>query len=227
LNASADILTRALDYPYPVPDHDYLFCAGGSRPLPIDFPFTGLTPVVAVGSNRSPQQLQRKFGTSAVMAVTRVQLTDYDVVYSAHMARYGSVPACLFPSPQTTVEVWVNWLDTGQLADMHLTEAVGVNYDFIALPKGAVSGTGLGPRLAAHYYKSRRGALAIDGRPIALSAVTARQRQYLAYAQEDILRHVHQQHGTGAFITWLTAMIGDDPQRLRLTDRLSAAAINA
>ena len=224
---TADILARALTYPYPVPGDDYLFSAGRSRPLCASFPLAERTAVVAVGSNRAPQQLRRKFGDTAEIPVTQGTLVDYDVVYSAHVARYGSVPACLFPSANTRVEIWVNWLTPEQLAAMHLTEAVGVNYDFVALPQASVSGRGLGSDIAAYYYKSRRGALAVAGQPAALAAVNARQRRYLPRDQESLLRHVHGRYGGGDFTSWILRVIASEQDRLQLTARLSETAIRA
>ena len=55
---------RALNYPYPWDGQSYLFYAG--RQQRVDRPIESLrnnrTPVLAYGSNRSAEQLKRKFG---------------------------------------------------------------------------------------------------------------------------------------------------------------------
>ncbi|WP_339861722.1 hypothetical protein [Thalassospira alkalitolerans] len=60
----AQDLLRAFLYPYDAPDHDFLFGDGIVSPLPRDSiadRIAGRTPVLAIGSNRAPVQLARKF----------------------------------------------------------------------------------------------------------------------------------------------------------------------
>ena len=121
---------RALDYPYRPAADDYLFTGAAARPWPETLDLRHRTPVIAAGSNRAPAQLRRKFGDAATVPVSRAWLADHDVVYSAHVARYGAIPACLFPAPDTRVAVWITWLDDTQLARMHETEAVGIAYEY-------------------------------------------------------------------------------------------------
>ena len=83
-----------------------------------------------MGSNRSPEQLLRKFGDSETIPVTNARLWDYDVFYSAHVASYGSIPAVLGGAVGTVVDVSVTWLLPHQLQRMHETEAVGKSYDY-------------------------------------------------------------------------------------------------
>ena len=61
----SDRLALAKGYPFPAPAASFLFAEGDHRPLiPADAAdqglFAGRTPVVAHGSNRSPEQLARK-----------------------------------------------------------------------------------------------------------------------------------------------------------------------
>ena len=79
-----ELLALAKSYPFPAPEGSYLFSGGEAGPIaPADF--AGRVPVLAHGSNRSPEQLRRKFGTAAEIPVTYGWLADYDVVYSAHI----------------------------------------------------------------------------------------------------------------------------------------------
>ena len=76
-------------------------------------------PVIAHGSNRSPDQLRRKFdylsGAASEIPVTRARLRDHDVVYSAHVTQYGSMAANLQYLPGVEVEIFVTWLTPPQL----------------------------------------------------------------------------------------------------------------
>lgn len=129
-----DLLGRAFGYPYPAPRHSYLFDDG--RVEAFDPALTaGRIPVLAIGSNRAPDQLARKFqdmkGTR--IPVERVFLSDFDVVHAATLTRYGAVPAMLQHMPGTRVEVMLTWLNEQQLARMHATELGAANYSFARL----------------------------------------------------------------------------------------------
>ena len=59
------------------------------------FEASSLTPILAIGSNGSPEQLARKFPTSrfpagTVIPVRRAVLQDFDVAYAPVIAAYGS-----------------------------------------------------------------------------------------------------------------------------------------
>ena len=84
---------RALNYPYAAIEEDFLFTDGAAIELEDDSFLNNRQAVLAVGSNRSPEQLVRKFGKNETIPVTKATLRDYDVFYSAHIAAYGSIPA--------------------------------------------------------------------------------------------------------------------------------------
>lgn len=176
---------------------------------------------MAVGSNRAPEQLRRKFGDTATVPVTVARLRDHDVVYSAHMASYGSIPATLAESPGTTVTISLTWLSPAQLQRMHETEAVGVNYDFgeattLQLDRGAER-----PILPIGCYLGRRGALALDGAPVALAEVDASGRRFSAVPQPEMVARVHSSFGgRRTFETWLESLIENRDARSRLTETL-------
>ena len=80
-------LHRARNYPYDFPAHSFTYrdgALGDFEPALTD----NRTPVLAIGSNQSPQRLAQKFGHDAshVIPVQRAQLADFDVVFSAHTA---------------------------------------------------------------------------------------------------------------------------------------------
>ena len=130
-----NVFDRAISYPYPIPSCSYVYHNGACDEVSAGALFpdvTGLTPVLAVGSNQSPGQLARKFpGLDwAPIPVSRVGLEDFDTVYSAHITGYGSIAATLFYAPGTIVNLFVNWLNEAHLRRMHETELGNENYEF-------------------------------------------------------------------------------------------------
>lgn len=198
-------IAHAKAYPFAIPGHSYLLNQGRAEPLPAgDGHRNGRLPVIACGSNRSPERLGRKYAAfrgDGTIPVERARLTGFDVVYSAHITRYGSIPATLAASPGTRVEVSVTWLDEGQLEVMHKSESAGENYDFVRLESVelALDGDGgWGEVLkTAFVYASRRGALSHQERPVAMAAATAEGRRHPALHQEEVQALVHARLGEG------------------------------
>jgi hypothetical protein len=181
-------LARAKAYPYPTPDGSYLFADGETRPLTPDLDVEERTPVLGYGSNRAPEQLARKFPEAdEVIPVMHGWLDGFDVVYAAHLAHYGSLPAALIPEPDTRVAVSVLWLDNRQLERMHETEALGRSYAYTRLDRVTLALEG-GMELDSVYsYESKAGVMLDSGRPMALAAIAAQGRQLPALEQEDAL----------------------------------------
>jgi len=153
--------------------------------------------VIASGSNASPDRLKAKFQDHADLLdqpiyVTRAKLRNFDTVYSAHFAEYGSIPATLAHARDIETDVFVTWLTDGQLKCMHQTESLGVNYDYVRLEGiGLVIEDGSG-YTQAHAYMSRRGCLSLEGKPISLSSVNATGRTWRAMTQEEVLDHARK-----------------------------------
>ncbi|NNG04264.1 MAG: hypothetical protein HKM95_09215 [Inquilinus sp.] len=184
----ADRLRLAKGYPYRIERRSFRYVDGGARPE-TRLHHADRVPVVAYGSNRSPEQLARKYAGWPVgteIPVTLAWLADHDVVHSAHFARYGAVPAMLFPAAGVRVEVAVMWLTPPQLTRMHETEGAA-NYAF-GLQSGLDLRDEAGGRLeTAGVYVGRHGALARDTAPLPLAAVAAEGRRDRAGAQVDAL----------------------------------------
>jgi hypothetical protein len=196
---AAGLLALATDYPYAAPDDSYLFVAGEARALSAagwrGYGFAGRVPVVAHGSNRSPQQLFRKFGRDAEIPVTYGRLLGYDVVYAAHVARYGAVTSTLAAVPGVAARVALTWLTPAQLAFMHETERM--NYTFGHLPAGCFQPeVGPAPDVAA-VYVGNRGPLALDGGLAGLAAVSAEGRPHPALWQREIQARLAALHYPG------------------------------
>jgi hypothetical protein len=226
------LLSLAKGYPYPAPDGSYLFVEGEARPIERGAVepalFRGRTPVLGHGSNRSPQQLARKFGTTARIPVSRSWLADYDVVYSAHMTRYGAIAANLRHDPGTSVEVWVAWLDAEQLAFMHRTELGAEIYRYGRLTDVELA-LEAGPAEEIEWagvYLSTYGYLTRDAAAIPLAAVAARARNAAALHQEQVLALVRDRHRPGRDLEeLLLAKIRDPARRRTLIDEMRARAL--
>lgn len=227
-----DPLERATTYPYLIPDASYLFERGGWRPAEIDARMTGgRTPVLACGSNRSPEQLARKFADfdDAIIPVQRAWLEDFDVVYAAHITAYGAIAAKLQHVPGTRVEVSVTWLSDDQMARMHATEGVGHNYHYARLHGLALHMEGGGVRAEAFAYVYDKGALRHDGTPgdhAALAEIRAENRQDHHLSQAEALAEVCGRVGhTGGLAEFVGAVVGDRDLRRRYETVLQANAV--
>ena len=184
----AAALAWAKAYPFDPPRHTYLFVDGEMRPL--ERPDTdGRTPLLAVGSNRAPRQLARKYAGFPLgneIPVSVAWLADFDVVYSSHFAGYGSLPARLWPRSGVTVEVGVLWLTDEQLAHMHTTEG-GANYAYGRLSGIRLEVDGAGPMAAIHGYLGKRPPLVRSGEPLALAEIAAQNRSGPVLTQQAAL----------------------------------------
>jgi hypothetical protein len=123
--------------------------------------------------------------------VTRARLRDHAVVYAAHFAVYGALPATLHRVPGAASEVFLTWLTHEQLLCMHASEGVGARYDYVELGGVGIEVDGLGSIDAAGAYVSRNGALVTDQGPVRLAAVPARDCALPAAAQPAMLRSIH------------------------------------
>lgn len=145
------------------------------------------TPVVAWGSNGSAEQLTRKFqveGNPIVIPVIQGELKDFTVVYSAHFAQYGSIAATPQYTLGTSSVVFVTFLSSAQLEQMHSTEK---NYTFrkfddisLHLDNGMVLDT-------AYAYVSRHGCLYFNGGNIALSKIPCSKMLFPHMEEEAVL----------------------------------------
>ena len=227
-----DPVARATAYPYLIPDSSYVFEAGGWRPAEIDAALTaGRTPVLACGSNRSPEQLARKFADfdGPVIPVQRAWLDDFDVVYAAHITGYGAVAAKLQHIPGTRVEVSVTWLSDDQIDRMHATEGVGHDYRYARLHGLSLHPEGGGRRAEAFAYVYDKGALRHGEPPgdhAALAAVRAENRQDRPLSQTEALVAVCARVGhAGDIPDFVNTVVGDRDLRRRYEAVLQADAM--
>ncbi|HET8725994.1 MAG TPA: hypothetical protein VFO41_00675 [Alphaproteobacteria bacterium] len=217
-----DLLAIAKGYPYWIPGESYLYVDGEAQPLD-RLPTRGRTAVIAYGSNRSPEQLVRKFrdwppGTE--IPVARARLEGFDVVYSCHFTRYGSMPAMLHPTPDVAVDISVVWLTEAQLARMHETEGTE-NYAYTRLDGISLEIAGHGRLDHAQCYWGLRDPFAPGGATVPLAAVTAEGRRDKPFYQADVLSRARDLLAPGVDLdAFILAIVGDAGLRARRTAEL-------
>ncbi len=214
-----EMLTLAKGYPYPAPPESFLFAGGEVREVS-GADFAGRVPVIAHGSNRSPEQLQRKYGHlpghHAEIPVTFAWIADYDVVYAAHVTRYGALAATMAHVPGCSVRVAITWLDDAQLERMHETE--GGHYTYGALDDIEIE-LEAGPAGGIHrawLYLSRFGSLGHEGGHVGLAALRAENRPHPELGQEEALDLIRRRYRPEeALDDFVLANIGDAKERKR------------
>jgi hypothetical protein len=183
-------------------------------------------PVLAHGSNASPEALSRKFGQCdppTVIPVLHATLHDLDVVYSAHLSRYGSVPSTLQYSPGTTITVPYLYLTSSQLTLLHDTER---NYHF-----GHLTGIRLETedgrvlREVASYV-SRHGCLRAGDTETGLAVVRRRNGRFPTLTEPEMLSHARDRLSPGQdMVEFVAQTVADDRVRDARTAALRETAI--
>jgi hypothetical protein len=197
-----EALALAIGYPWERPGGSYRLTAAGTElleemgPAERDEAIAARSggaderlPLLAIGSNCSPDVLRRKFAHFAeerdreVLALTG-SLHEFDVGFAAQPALYGSMPATLFPSPGTAVSATILWVTPAQftqLAWSELSYRLGrLETRFEVDEGGAVFDEVL-------VFVSRFGAFRVDGEPVALASVAAGGRTARSLTQEQAL----------------------------------------
>ena len=242
---TADERYRALGYPYPAPESDCVWVDGRIAPLngagvndiAVALQSVGAdprarrTPILAIGSNRAPSQLARKFAgfpSPCALIVAKANLSGFDVVYGASISGYGAVGgATLAPSPRTTVQVWATWLDNAQLAHMHETEGLSAGvYALLELQQIKLS-FDAGPKwTAAEAYVQRAGALNLGGAPAAFAEIPALGRKFQALTQRQAQSALRDRFAAGKSIDgFITENIRNKEKRMARVHTLRQSAI--
>lgn len=221
-----DALHRALAYPYRIPATSFAFSpSDGAAHALTDFQVTqvrvvsqkrGVTtydidaiadgasfrlenvcPVIASGSNASPEQLYRKYHgrTDAPIHTILWEFDNLIPVFSSHFAGYGAISACLWRQGGARGHLFVNLLGEAELARMHETESLGIEFNFVQLEfaQGRQVGRLNGAPLALdfHYYDSIHGPLLdAQGQPVVLSCFAVTQHGLQTANEEQILTAV-------------------------------------
>jgi hypothetical protein len=219
-------LARARSYPYGIPDGSYTWKGGIIAPFD-PAARRARTPVLAVGSNQSPEQLSRKFGEVGEIPVQRARLADFDIYYSAHITTYGAVPAMLQHAPGTSVTLSVTWLDDRQLEFMHETEIRAGNYWYGAI--GEIDLTlDCGTRLReVNLYVGVHGQLMHEGEAVALAAIPAERRRPRALTTAEVLEIVRRRVSPlDSADEFVLRLVDDRGFRAACTEALAADAVS-
>jgi hypothetical protein len=227
-DTSIDLVAHAKSYPFPVPGRSYVFRNG--EPHDLDdhgFDRAGRTPVLAAGSNQSHEQLARKFSVlpgHVEIPIQRGRLHDFDSVYAAHLAGYGSVPSTFYPSPGTQVTTYILWLDDAQLNRMHETER---NYTYDRLDNIRVDIPDAPETFdRAFAYTAVVGCVNVGGAPVALAEISAEGRTLAAMRQAEMLDHVRARLAPEMNLeAFVRAHIEDEALRRERTAALSSDSL--
>ncbi|WP_430472997.1 hypothetical protein ACQ0MK_13135 [Thalassospira lucentensis] len=223
----AQELLRAFLYPYAAPEHDFLFKVDACEPVKqvdtVRLAY-GRIPVLAVGSNRAPVQLTRKFShqnLSDEILITHGWMDHHDIVYSAHMTGYGAIPATLASSPGTKVRVAVTWLTAKQLSHMHVTESVPSHYSYQQLHGRDIElDCGLKPDHVGT-YQSVAGHIFDQSDIFAVSAIQAQGRRYKSFNQWNMIEYLARRAGYVMQPEFVLRLIDDQALRTAVTTRFS------
>jgi hypothetical protein len=219
-----EAIERALNYPYHWLDDCYQYHGGQAHPVQEREALRHRRiPVLAYGSNRSLQQLRRKFGDIApdsAILVERCDVDGWDVVHSAHITSYGAIPAALHQCRDVTIEVAVTWLTREQVRIMDASERAGRNYGRspigcrVRLAQGDVCD-------AVQAYLTSHGPLTVCGQIVSHAAVAARGRSGIALRNDELLERAHRAFQCDlSFDEFVMRLVVDGSYRERVTDRL-------
>ena len=128
---------KAISYPYKAPTTSFTF-KNGKFYRGIHISLKDRVPILSIGSNRSPYQLKNKFGAKENLCVTPAKLYNSVIVYAASMSAYGSIPATQWPCEGSVSDLNLLWLNQDQLQIMHLSEGLGIAYNYVGLDKDTV-----------------------------------------------------------------------------------------
>lgn len=189
MNERSDVVQRAMGYPYTAPWRPFVQLGHRTLdPEELDIERAERTPMLAYGSNASPEVLARKLALSdQPVLVVPAWLDHFDVVYSAHISPYGAIPATLQRSPGTKARIHVVYMTSAQVGLVSATEP---NYEATSID-GAVCRLDDGETVVdPSAYLSHHGCLLIDGSEAALSAVQASGRTFAALSEPEAIEQV-------------------------------------
>jgi hypothetical protein len=197
----AKALARAVEYPFDRPQGSFRLCDDAIEPLEelgdeereaTIARFAEAAdrhPVLAIGSNGSPQVLSAKFahfaeGADREVLVLTGRLHDFDAGAAPQPALYGSMPATIFPSPGTRMRAAVLWVTPAQFTQLAWSE---LSYRLGRLRTRFEVELGESQFAEVHVFVSRFGAFSPDGSPVAMAAIPANARSAEELTQEQLL----------------------------------------
>jgi hypothetical protein len=147
-------------------------------------------PILSFGANASPARLSMKFGhfpgeRDREVLVLTGDLHDLDIGAVPSVPLLGYVPASLFASPGTAVRAAVIWVTPAQVTQLAWSE---MTYRLGRLEEARFEVDEADLEIDDIFaFIARLGALCIDGAPVAMAAIPAKDRTAAALTQEELL----------------------------------------
>ena len=191
---------RALGYPWDRPAASYVLRGedvellsdldGGERAAVLGGFTQDRHPMLSFGGNGAPSWLATKFAHFPTEADREVlvltgELHDFDVGVAPTLSPIGYMPATLFASPGTAVRAAMVWATPTQATQLTWTE---VPYRLGRLDDARFVIDEADVAVEELFaYVHRLGSFCVEGTPVALAAIPARNRTAKAMTQEQLL----------------------------------------
>ena len=218
---------KAISYPYEAPATSFTF-KNGKFYRGIHISLQDRVPIISIGSNRSPYQLKNKFGINENLCVSPAKLYDSIIVYAASISAYGSIPATQWPCEGSVSELNLLWLSQDQLQIMHLSEGLGIAYNFVELDKDTIiiqdedySGPVFG-------YISTRGGYLFEGNsPFKLKNIKSNTNTFSSINEHEALNKLFLENSSGqvSLECWLEKIISNRSMRFSLIEKMSKKSL--
>ncbi len=218
---------KAISYPYKAPTTSFTF-KNGKFYQGIHISLKDRVPIISIGSNRSPYQLKNKFGVKENLCVTPAKLYNSVIVYAASMSAYGSIPATQWPCEGSVSDLNLLWLNQDQLQIMHLSEGLGIAYNYVELDNDTVilqdedySGPIFG------YVSMRGGYLFKGNEPLRLKNIKSNANSFLCINEYEALKELFSENSDNhtTLKCWLKKLISNKSKRLSLIDKMSKKSL--
>jgi hypothetical protein len=147
-------------------------------------------PLLSFGGNAAPSWLTIKFAhfpeeADRTVLVLAGELHDFDVGPAASLAPTGYMPATLFASPGTAVRATIVWGTAAQVTQLTWSE---IPYRLVRLDDAHFVMDETDVEVDQIFaYLHRFGSFCIDGSPVALAAIPAKNRAATALTQKELL----------------------------------------
>ena len=218
---------KAISYPYKAPTTSFTF-KNEKFYQGIHISLKDRVPILSIGSNRSPYQLKNKFGVKENLCVTPTKLYNSVIVYAASMSAYGSIPATQWPCEGSVSDLNLLWLNQDQLQIMHLSEGLGIAYNYVELDNDTVilqeedySGPIFG------YISMRGGYLFKGNEPLRLKNIKSNANSFLCINEYEALKELFSENSDNhtTLKCWLKKLISNKSKRLSLIDKMSKKSL--
>ena len=218
---------RAINYPYKAPTTSFTF-KNGKFYHGIQISLKNRVPIISIGSNRSPYQLKKKFGINNNLCVTPAKLYNSVIVYAASISAYGSIPATQWPCEGSVSYLNLLWLNEDQLQIMHLSEGLGIAYNYVQLDRDTVffqEEDYFGPIFG---YVSTRGCYMFENNlPTRIKYIKSNTNSLISISEYEALNKLFSENSSSekSLESWLKKIIYNNNSRLALIDKMSKKSI--